>query len=452
MYRIRLLFAFFTFLMVLVWFRLFYWQILQGSKIQVLAGSQHVGKFQVVASRGEFYSSDGFPLVLNSEIYRVVVNPFELTDNEENVSKSIAELVIKDEDLKRSRALQIIREASGATDSGLVHYTDVEKKTKIDEESSRLRNIFKQKELRWAQLYPEVTKEIKSEIEKLKIKSITLENAIGRMYPEASLSGTLSGILGYDVNGNPKGSYGLEGYYNGEISGKSGKLRQEQDAFGRALVGGDFRNISARNGSDLKLHIDRTAQYIVQKKLQEGLSKYGAKDGSVVVMDPKTGAIIAMVSLPVFDPDVRKFFPTSWYKNPIVADTYEPGSTFKTLVMAAGLDAGVINYNTICPVCSGPRKIDSFLIRTWNNKYMEKPTMLDILVNSDNTGMVYIGEKLGKEKMHEYLNNFGFGGNTGIDLEDESSLPLRDSKKLRTIDFATESFGQGIAVTPIQMV
>jgi cell division protein FtsI/penicillin-binding protein 2 len=450
MYRLRILFAFFIFLVFCVWMRLFYWQVLQGGKLQVMATSQHIGRFAVDANRGEFFTSDGFPLVLNSESYRVVANPKEIEDTPEKVGDSLASIVIRDEDLRRARALQIIREATSATDTAQVTYTEDEKKIKLMEESSRIQKLISQKDLNWAQLYPYVTKQIKSEMESQKLKGISFEATFGRMYPEASLSGTLSGILGANVNGEPLGSYGLEGFYNGEISGKSGKIRQEQDAAGRALIGGDYRQITARNGSDLNLHIDRTVQYFVQKKLQEGVAKYGAKDGSVIVMDPKTGGILSMVSYPVFDPTVREFFPNSWYKNPIVADTYEPGSTFKTLVVAAGIDAGVINYDTICPVCSGPRKVGTSLIRTWNNQYMENPTMIDILVNSDNTGMVYIGDRLGKEKLYTYLKNFGFGDPTGIDLQDETGSQLRKPEEMREVDFATETFGQGIAVTPFR--
>jgi cell division protein FtsI/penicillin-binding protein 2 len=198
--------------------------------------------------------------------------------------------------------------------------------------------------------------------------------------------------------------------------------------------------------------IDRTIQYLAQTELEKGIKKYGAKGGSIVIMDPQTGGVLSMVSYPHFEPTLREYFDDSWYKNPIVADTYEPGSTFKTVVMAAGIDAGVISYDTRCPVCSGPRKVGQYLIRTWNNQYQDNPTMVDVLVHSDNTGMVFIGDKLGKQKLYDYLKNFGFGEVTGVDLQDETGSRLRTPQESQDIDFATETFGQGIAVTPMQMV
>lgn len=452
MYRLRLLFAAFVFLTFIVWMRLFYWQVYHGQKIKVIAASQHIGRFNLSAKRGEFFTHDGFPLVLNGEKYRVVADPQSIIDSHDVIADKIANIVISEEEVRRNAALQVVHESTAATEPATYVRSNDEIDNKKREESKRLKAILIKKELRWAQLYNSVSPEIKNKIEALDYKGIFFEETYGRMYPEASLSGTFGGILGSDMNGDPQGSYGLEGHYDGELSGKGGQIRQEQDAGGRMILVGDYRNITARHGSDLQLHIDRTVQYFVQKHLKEGVEKFGAKDGSIIVMDPKTGGIIAMASYPTVVPDLREYFPSSWYRNPLVADIYEPGSTFKTLVMAAGIDAGVINYNSTCPVCFEPRKVGQYLIRTWNNQYMQNPTMEDILIHSDNTGMVYIGDKLGKERLQEYLKNFGFGSITGIDLEDEAGSLLREAKDLRDIDFATETFGQGIAVTPIQMV
>ncbi len=452
MYRLRLLFAFFIFLTILVWLRLFYWQVYSGSKIKVIAASQHIGHFDLNAKRGEFFTKDGFPLVLNGASFRVVADPHSVTEKSSVIAEKIADIVITDEELERNKALQLVHEATAATEPATYRLSDDQVKSKKREEEKRVQDILDKKELHWAQLYSHVTVPVKEQLEKLEFKGISFEKTFGRMYPEASLSGTFVGILGSDVNGEPQGSYGLEGKYDGEISGKSGKVRQEQDALGRMILVGDYRNITARHGSDLVLHIDRTVQHIVQEKLREGIAKYGAKDGSIVVMEPSTGGILAMSGYPSIDPDLREYFPSSWYRNPLVADTYEPGSTFKTIVMAAGIDAGVINYNTTCPVCFEPRRVGQYLIRTWNNQYMQNPTMEDVLIHSDNTGMVFIGDKLGNERLQRYLKNFGFGQPTGVDLQDETGSLLREVKDMRDIDFATETFGQGIAVTPIQMV
>jgi len=452
MYRLRLLFAFFALLLICVWIRLFFWQILNGEKIKVLAASQHIGRFSLNAKRGEFYTSDGFPFVLNGNDYRIVADPTEIVGDQNAIAEKIANLIVDDNQRRRMIAMQIMHDATASTAPATFATTvEVQNLARLVERD-RLISLISQKKLRWVQLYAQVSSDLKNNVSKLDIKGIKFEPTFGRSYPEASLSGTLTGILGSDVNGLPKGTYGLEGQYDGEISGKNGKVVQEQDAMGRALLAGDYRSITARQGSDLVLTIDRTIQYIAEKKLIEGVQKYGAKGGSVVIMDPQTGGILAMTSTPQLDVRYREFFPNQWYKNPIVADSYEPGSTFKTVVMAAGIDAGVVGYDTVCPVCSEPRKVGTSFIRTWNNQYMQNPTMVDVLVHSDNTGMVFVGDRLGKERLYSYLKNFGFGEPTNIDLQDEEGSLLKKPEELRDIDFSTETFGQGIAVTPIQMV
>jgi cell division protein FtsI/penicillin-binding protein 2 len=164
-----------------------------------------------------------------------------------------------------------------------------------------------------------------------------------------------------------------------------------------------------------------------------------------------SGEILAMTSRPNFNPGSYKTASPSAYHNPSISDTYEPGSTFKTIVMASALDAGVINENTVCQdECSGPVKIGEYSIRTWNNEYNPGETVTQILERSDNVGMVYISQLLGADRFIDSVKKFGFGVKTQIDLEGEATANLR--VKWGDIDVATSSFGQGIAVTSIQMV
>jgi cell division protein FtsI/penicillin-binding protein 2 len=169
-------------------------------------------------------------------------------------------------------------------------------------------------------------------------------------------------------------------------------------------------------------------------------------------MEPKTGNIISMASLPTYTNYEWYKYEPILYKNPIVSDFYEPGSTFKVLVMASGLDASVVEPDTRCDKCAGPREISGYTIRTWNNKYYPQTTMTEVLEHSDNTGMVFVQEKLKKQKFLEYLTKFGLGESTGIDLEEENFPNFRADNLWKPIDLATTSFGQGIAVTPIQMI
>jgi cell division protein FtsI/penicillin-binding protein 2 len=169
-------------------------------------------------------------------------------------------------------------------------------------------------------------------------------------------------------------------------------------------------------------------------------------------MNPQSGAIFAMASVPNYDPALWQKYDSNFYKNPVVADTYEPGSTFKIVVVAAAINEGKVKSDTICDKCEGPREIGGFTIKTWNNKYYPQSTMAQILEHSDNVGMVYVAEKLGLGRLYNYLQDFGFGKETKIDLQEEASASLRAKKDWKEIDLATASFGQGISVTPIQML
>jgi cell division protein FtsI/penicillin-binding protein 2 len=290
----------------------------------------------------------------------------------------------------------------------------------------------------------------KEDIESLGIKGLTFDQSFIREYPEASMSAHLTGFVGRDDLGKPTGYFGLEGFYDRELSGRSRIEKQEKDAGGQPLLVGDFQLLPGRSGRTLKLHISRGTQYLVEEALKEGLEHYGAVSGEVLVMDPKTGAILAMASLPSYEPAKFHLYETSLYKNSAVAGAYEPGSTFKVLVMAAALNEGVVKEDDHCDICSEPYQIGKYRVKTWNNEYRAGATPEDIIVHSDNVGMVWAQQRLGGEKMLDYIKKFGFGEKTGIDLQEEITPSLRT--KWGDIDYATASFGQGIAVTSIQML
>ena len=186
--------------------------------------------------------------------------------------------------------------------------------------------------------------------------------------------------------------------------------------------------------------------------MKEAIERYGAKAGSVIISQPKTGKIIAMATYPTYNPALFTEFEESAYKNQAVADTYEPGSTFKLVTMSAALDSGVVKPDTKCTVCTGPRAITGHVISTWNNKYFPDSTMTEVIEHSDNIGMTFVADELGKDRLYDYIDKFGFGKRTEIDLQEESKGDVRDKDEWRPIDIATASFGQGLAVTPIQMV
>lgn len=417
-WRVNFLLILFVLIGFLISARLFYWQIFSFANLAALAENQHWISFEIPAKRGEILASDEAPLASNEEVFLVFASLPEIKDKVDSIADKLAPLLEPD---------------NPATIAGLI------------------KERLVRSDLVWVPLKHEVSRETKSAIENLKLEGIGFEEEQKRSYPEGSASAHLLGFVGSDINGQPKGYFGLEGYYDLELKGRSGLLRREKDASGKPILIGEVKKEEQRDGRTLLTTIDRTIQYLISAKLQEGLQRYGASSGSVVVMDPKTGAILGMAAWPHYEPENYAVFDKELYPNPAVSFAYEPGSTFKVLVMSAALNEGVIKPETRCDQCSGPRVISDYTIKTWNEKYFPNSTMTEVIQHSDNVGMVFVGEKLGTEKMVEYLQKFGLGQSTGVDLEDETSPNLRPLKEWKQIDLATVCFGQGIALTPLQM-
>lgn len=417
-WRVNFLLILFVLIGFLISARLFYWQIFSFADLAALAENQHWISFEIPAKRGEILASDSAPLASNEEAFLVFASLPEIKDNVDSLADKLAPLLEPD---------------NPATMAGLI------------------KERLARSDLVWVPLKHEVSRETKSEIENLQLEGIGFEEEQKRSYPEGSASAHLLGFVGSDINGQQKGYFGLEGYYDLELKGRSGLLRREKDASGKPILIGEVKKEEQHDGRTLLTTLDRTIQYLISAKLQEGLQRYGASSGSVVVMDPKTGAILGMAAWPHYNPENYAAFDKELYPNPAVSFSYEPGSTFKVLVMSAALNEGVIKPETRCDQCSGPRVISDYTIKTWNEKYFPNSTMTEVIQHSDNIGMVFVGEKLGTEKMVEYLQKFGLGQSTGVDLEDETSPNLRPLKEWKQIDLATVCFGQGIALTSLQM-
>ncbi|MGB9706665.1 MAG: peptidoglycan D,D-transpeptidase FtsI family protein [Microgenomates group bacterium] len=417
-WRINFLLGFFILAGVLVGYRLFYWQVLNSEQLAAAAEKQHWVSFEIPAKRGEILASDGFPLVTNQEAFLVFASIPDLEEKPESIAAKLAPLLSPN----------------------------------VKETEELIKQRLKRDDLVWVPLQHKVSRRTKEILEDLKIAGIGFEEEQKRGYPEGSSAAHLLGFVGLDINGRDKGYFGLEGYYDLELKGQPGIVRREKDASGKPILVGENKGEKEKPGRSLQTTIDRSVQFIVEEKLKKGLDRYGAVSGSVVVMEPKTGAILAMASLPTYDPANYWKYDKSLFPNPVIASSYEPGSTFKVLVMAAALNEGVVTPQTRCEKCDGPRNISGYTIRTWNDKYFPDSTMVEVIQHSDNVGMVFVGEKLGSEKLVDYLEKFGFGQPTGIDLQEESSPRLRPKSEWKPIDLATASFGQGIAVTPLQMV
>lgn len=400
--------------------RLFYWQIIRAEDFKKQASSQHSSTNYISAPRGNILSSDGSWLAVMRPSWLLFAEIPKIKDDYNSIARKLAEELV-DEEL-------------------------------VDQESERIFNILNRKNAVWVPIKNKLNSEQKERIANLKISGLGFELGETRYYPEGSSSAHLLGFVGKDENGQDLGYFGLEGYYNITLSGKEGLLKKERDIKGSTLLSGSVSETSSVPGSDLLTNIDKRIQLTIEEKLGKAIEKYGAKEGNVTIMDPKTGAIYGMASYPSYDPESYSEFEGNLFRNPVISDAFEPGSIFKVIVMASGLDLGEIRPDTICTICNQPLKVDKYFIKTWNNQYRADSTMTEVLVNSDNVGMSFIAQKMGQERMYDYLNNFGIGNLTGIDLQGEANVQMRKKGSWNIVDLVTTSFGQGIAVTPIQML
>ena len=410
--RYRLVFLVLFLVFAAISARLFYWQVVRASDLYLIAQSQYETALKVIPRRGEVKTIDGFPIAANKVSYLVFANPKEIKNKKETV-KTLAPILEADE-------------ASISAQLALDKF--------------------------WVPLKHNIDFETKKIITSLKLSGIGFEEKYTRFYPEASLSAHLLGFVGKNDAGEDKGYFGLEGYYDRLLKGKEGYFVSIQDALGKPIIAKTSKNSTHLDGSNLILGIERPIQFLVEKKLKEGVETYNAESGMIGIINPKTGQVIALASYPAFDPSQYYKFSEDLFRNPFISDSYEPGSTLKPIVMAAAFEEGLVRADTKCPICDGPLTIGEYEIRTWNNEYRKDSNMVDVIVHSDNIGMVYVAQKLGVDMMISTLSKFGLGNLTYIDSQGEVAPSLKSKNAWYPVDLATVGFGQGISVTPIQLL
>lgn len=433
MERIKVFQIIILLIVLLIVARLFYWQTFGK-----IAGSQtYPVEDQIPAPRGEIYASDSSPLVINQEAFLIYGKPYEVISPKE-VAQKLAGHLISEKYATREAALS---------------NTDKEAKTKeIAGLEAEIAKRLSNRSLSWVQLARKVPLAVKEKIESLQIGGLGFEKDSKRFYPEASMAAHLLGFVGSDKFGADTGYFGLEGYWDRILRGKAGRASAQFDPSGLPILVGKYRPLPPKKGASLYLTLDRSIQFMVEEKLKNAVQKYGAREGTAIITDPATGRILAMATYPTYNPSVWQEFDEKLFANSAVADTYEPGSTFKLITASAALDSGVVTPNTRCPICAGPREIGGFEISTWNKKYYPDSTVSQIIQHSDNVGITFVAETLGVDRFYDYISKFGFGQLTGIDLQEEQKGKVRVKDDWKPIDLVTASFGQGIAVTPIQMV
>ncbi len=284
-------------------------------------------------------------------------------------------------------------------------------------------------------------------LRKLNLKGIGFAERGQRFYPKDTLAAHVLGIVGIDN----QGLEGIEVWYDSFLRGTRGQVRSERDATGKEIPGGVTEFIPPVDGNDLYLTIDEVIQYIVERELDKGMAELKAKRGMILAMDPKTGAVLAMASRPAYNPNRYFEEPDSLRRNPIVSDTYEPGSTFKIVTASASLEERVVRPDDTF-FDPGFIKVGDRQVRCWLAGGHGSQTFVEATENSCNVVFATLGNRLGQERFYEYIQAFGFGSSLGIDYPGEATGLLQRPKNVGPVELANISFGQGISVTPIQLL
>ena len=380
---------------IIILTRAFYWQIIKCNEYREKSLNQTYKLVKRSPIRGNIYTSDDFPLVLNQYQYLMSIYKPNLTEELPVVLNKIK---------------QIVPDFIASSSASLDKFT----------------NNSNQK---WITLTTPIDESLISQIN---FPGITFDFKMSRYYPENNLAKNLI----------PQ----LEAYYQKSLEGKTSYSYVTKDAIGKIVLSRKSWENEAQNGQDLKTNINRTIQYIVEKELQNGIDRYGASSGMISIIEPATGAILAMTSLSA-SPSASS---SAQFRNAPILDLFEPGSIFKPLVVAMALDSKSINLDYICQKCNSPHTIGQYTITNHDDALHPDSNLQDIIKNSDNIGMSYVIEQIGLKKFLEYFNKLGLTRKTGIDLQGEAH-PMQKNY-WAPIDLATASFGQGFAVTQIQML
>ncbi len=392
-------------------------QIFQHSFYEALASGQHILSDILLPERGEIFVKDSqspnklYPLVTNRDYTLVFAEPSLITEPEK-VAKLLAPILELPED-------EILSRVTKANDL-------------------------------YEPLKHRVSDDKVAEIKKLDIKGIEFQKESFRYYPERNLGAHILGFVGYQ--GNEKiGQYGLEGYWEKELAGTKGFLQAEKDALGGLVTLGTKLLVPAKDGDDLVLTIDHTIQYEACKSLNEEVQKHGADGGSLVIMEPSTGAVISMCGSPDYNPDdYGETTSVDIFLNPAIFYIYEPGSVFKVITMAAAIDQAKVTPETTY-TDTGAVEIGKYTIKNSDGKSNGLQTMTEVLEKSLNTGAIFAARSIGPEKFEEYVKKFGFGQKTGIELNTEARGNISSLAQHKEIYMATGSFGQGLSVTLLQL-
>lgn len=400
---------------VIIFGRFLSLQIFDRERFLALAEEQHFMSQTLLAKRGEISLRDGdglYPAAVNRE-YKMAYAVPKLIDDQQATALAVATILGLDEAKVRERI------------ADRHDPFEILKKRISGEEEERLKE--------------------------LNLKGIALLPEVYRYYPAENLASKTIGFVGPAESGEV-GIYGVEASWNSELAGSHGQVSQERDAAGRWLSLSERDHVEARDGDSLVLTIDRVIQHEVEKILREANEQFRADNGSAIVIEPKTGKILAMATVPDFNPnEYGKTEDLSLFMNQNISIPYEPGSIMKPITMAIGLDTGKVSPTTEY-TDTGVIKEAGYSINNAENKVYGLSSMTKVLEQSINTGMIFVERQIGHADFRDGLKRFGFGTRTGVRLPAEHAGNLRNLDNLKaSLQFYTASFGQGITATPLQL-
>jgi len=413
----RLAFIIFIFLALLaaVILRVFSLAIVEHRRFALAAGEQQ-NLLQVIPSRrGAIYGQDKSgnlqPLAIQKTFWTLVAIPKELADAEA---------------------------AAGAL-AGILGRPEEEFRLKLAKQDDPYEVLSRK-----------LDEAAADRVRTLHLRGLALVEETRRVYPKGTLAASALGFVNYQ-DGEERGEYGIERHYDASLRGERGLFEGAKDASGSWVAIGRRILNPPVDGDAVVLTLDPNIQFRVESELAALREKWQAESAAAVVLEPKTGRILALAALPAFDPnEYARERDYAVFRVPIIDAQFELGSVFKPITMAAGIYEGVIRPDTAYED-PGSRKINGFTVSNFDGRSHGVQTMTQVLEKSLNTGAIFAGERLGKEKFLAAVKRFGFGEKTGVDFPGEVAGDISNLGANRDIEYATASFGQGIAVTPLQM-
>lgn len=389
--------------------RLFSLQVLDSKYYKAQATGQQSSIVEEEGKRGDVFFENGEILALTKDTPFVFVSPEEIEDKDET-AKALSDVI----DISKE---------------------DLAKKMRV--EGSMYEIVIR-----------DISDDLAKEVEGLKLEGVHIGYTKKRYYPNEN---TASKIIGF-INTEGVGQYGVEEYYNEEIKGIKKTQKKENNPWQFLFSSSKKESL---DGEPLTLTVDYNIQFQAEKIIKDGVDKYGAKSGEIIVMDPNTGAILAMAQYPNFDPNNYKNEPYEIFQNNSIQKLFEPGSIFKPITMSIALNEGLVTPETTFEDNTGYVWYGKYKVSNYDSKAWGKVTMTKVLEKSINTGVMYVESLIGHNKFLDYVDNYGFFKKTGIDLAGEVASDNKEIKKALSqkieVTFANASFGQGINITPIQI-